>query len=473
MFRDLPRYSEMTVNQFWDAKAPSHWETHPGLAVLEENRRKNHGLVESQVLSLSFGRVVVKPVEKQRGLVPDSYESYQILDPGDIVIRPTDLQNDQTSIRVGQVNERGIITSAYIGLRAHGVWSDAYAYHYLAVVDSSKRIYGMGSGLRQQLGWPDLKRMPCLVPPPEEQAAIVRYLAQANARIDKAIAAKRRLIALVREQISGERDFVVRGSDSPKAATTTLPWIPAAPAGWAIVRTKQVLQGIEQGWSPQCDAQAASDDEWGIMKAGCSNYGRFRPGENKKLSAGLRPKPNLEIQHGDLLVSRANTRELVGSAAVALQPRPKLMFSDKTFRLKVRSSLVDSEFLALAMSTRSARDQVEAGAVGASHSMQNIGQGVIANLWIALPSLAEQREIVNRVHGLDSSAASAIEKTEREITLLQEFRTRLVADVVTGQVDVRAIAAMLPEAPEYESSHLDDPIRTLESDFREEELADD
>lgn len=85
------------------------------------------------------------------------------------------------------MKERGIITSAYIGLRAHGgAWSDAYAYHYLAVVDSSKRIYGMGSGLRQQLGWPDLKRMPCLVPPPEEQAAIVKYLAHANARIDKA-----------------------------------------------------------------------------------------------------------------------------------------------------------------------------------------------------------------------------------------------------------------------------------------------
>ncbi len=75
MFRDLPRYPEMMVSQFWDATAPSHWEVHPGLAVLAENRRKNDGLIESQVLSLSFGRVVVKPVEKQRGLVPDSYEA--------------------------------------------------------------------------------------------------------------------------------------------------------------------------------------------------------------------------------------------------------------------------------------------------------------------------------------------------------------------------------------------------------------
>ena len=200
MFRDLSTYTETTWNSFWSARTPRHWSVLPGLAVLRENRLKNEGLAESQVLSLSYGRVIVKAIEKQRGLVPDSYEGYQILDPGDIVVRPTDLQNDQTSIRVGQVEDRGIITSAYIGLRPRGCWSEPYAYRYLTVVDSSKRIYGMGGGLRQQLGWSDLKRMPCLVPPPGEQAAIVKYLAHANARIDKAIVTKRRLIALLQEQ---------------------------------------------------------------------------------------------------------------------------------------------------------------------------------------------------------------------------------------------------------------------------------
>lgn len=247
MFRDLPRYPEMTVSQFWDAKVPSHWEVHPGLAVLAENRRKNDGLIESQVLSLSYGRVVVKPVEKQRGLVPDSYESYQILVPGDIVVRPTDLQNDQASIRVGHVKDRGIITSAYIGLRARGSWSDAYAYHYLAVVDSSKRIYGMGSGLRQQLGWPDLKRMPCLVPPPEEQAAIVKYLAHANARIDKAITAKRRLIALFSEQRSATINSLVLGRELSLRAPSSAPWLESVPTGWGWRRCRTVTSFVTSG----------------------------------------------------------------------------------------------------------------------------------------------------------------------------------------------------------------------------------
>lgn len=271
MFRDLPRYPEMTVSQLWDAKVPSHWEVHPGLAVLKENRRKNVGLVESLVLSLSFGRVVVKPVEKQRGLVPDSYESYQILDPGDIIIRPTDLQNDQTSIRVGHVKDRGIITSAYVGLRARGSWSDAYAYHYLAVVDSSKRIYGMGSGLRQQLGWPDLKRMLCLVPPPEEQAAIVRYLAHANARIDKAIAAKRRLIALLEEEKKAIADVFLGQLDEGAREVRhvlsrlvdcehkTAPFVEGEP--YWVLRTSSVKSG-EIVWSGAYTTDAASYEVW-------------------------------------------------------------------------------------------------------------------------------------------------------------------------------------------------------------------
>lgn len=165
MFQNLAAYRASRSDDFWQTSVPEHWAVLPGMAVIAENKRKNVGLLEQRVLSLSFGRVVVKPVEKQRGLVPESYEGYQILDPGDIVVRPTDLQNDQRSIRVGLVRDRGIITSAYIGLRPRGPWSTGYGHAYLATVDSTKRIYGMGSGLRQQLGWVDLKRMPCLVPP--------------------------------------------------------------------------------------------------------------------------------------------------------------------------------------------------------------------------------------------------------------------------------------------------------------------
>src|ERR1051326_2094434 len=94
-------------------KVPEHWEILPALAVYKSRQVKNTGMQETMVLSLSYGRIVIKQPEKLRGLVPESFETYQIVVPGNIIVRTTDLQNDQTSLRVGFSNEKGIITSAY------------------------------------------------------------------------------------------------------------------------------------------------------------------------------------------------------------------------------------------------------------------------------------------------------------------------------------------------------------------------
>lgn len=96
----------------WLGDVPEHWEVLPALAVFKPRQVKNTGMIESTVLSLSYGRIIVKPTEKLRGLVPESFETYQVVDPGNIIVRTTDLQNDQTSLRIGHSQHRGIITSA-------------------------------------------------------------------------------------------------------------------------------------------------------------------------------------------------------------------------------------------------------------------------------------------------------------------------------------------------------------------------
>ncbi len=409
MFRDLPRYPEMTVSQFWDAKVPSHWEVHPGLAVLAENRRKNDGLIESQVLSLSYGRVVVKPVEKQRGLVPDSYESYQTLVPGDIVVRPTDLQNDQASIRVGHVKDRGIITSAYIGLRARGSWSDAYAYHYLAVVDSSKRIYGMGSGLRQQLGWPDLKRMPCLAPPPEEQAAIMKYLAHANARIDKAIAAKRRLIALLEEQ----RDVTVR----------------------AI---------LSRGLDSRPPSKLVATGRLCRIDTGVEDSGNAEP--NGKYPFFVRGREVLRASdyHFDAEAVLTPGDGQGGTGKVFHYYNGKFQAHQRVYVFSQFSGIIARYFYWY----MTAFFREHALAQSNTVTMESLRRPVLASFRVAVHDEDVQRMLVERIEARVADTAQVIEKTRREITLLHEFRTRLVADVVTGQVDVRSIVATLPDAPE-------------------------
>src|SRR4051794_40290840 len=89
----------------WLERVPAHWDELPGRGLFAEKKVRNGGLLERQVLSLSYGRIVVKPTDAVGGLTPESYDTYQIVDPGDVIVRATDLQNDQTSLRVGQVRD--------------------------------------------------------------------------------------------------------------------------------------------------------------------------------------------------------------------------------------------------------------------------------------------------------------------------------------------------------------------------------
>lgn len=443
MFRDLPRYSDTRPSSFWSAEVPNHWLQQPGLAVIVENRRKNVGLVVSQVLSLSHGRVVVKPVEKQRGLVPESYEGYQILNPGDIVVRPTDLQNDQTSIRVGYVMDRGVITSAYIGLRPTGDWIDSYAYQYLTVVDSSKRIYGMGRGLRQQLAWADLKRVPCLVPPADEQAAIVKYLAHANARINKAIIAKRRLIALLEEQKrAAARESL--GKDN---------W-----PVWPLGRLGRMGNGSTP--SRSIPSYWGGDIPW--LNSSVVNRVSVVSADEFVTDEALAMCHLPLVPAGSVLVGITGQGKTRGMSTVLRVPAT---INQHIVFITPNERRASADFLNLTLSI--GYDELRRISDGSGSTKGALTISDLKAFRIPLPPLDVQQRVLAAVRANSTESNLAISKTQREITLLQEFRTRLVADVVTGQVDVRAIAATLPDAPDVIDRVADseeDPDEVAEDD---------
>lgn len=183
----------------WIGDVPSHWDVLKGFQLIYEKQEKNIGLKENQVLSLSYGKIVIKPMEKLHGLVPASFETYQIVDSGDIIIRPTDLQNDKVSLRVGLVRDRGIITSAYLCLKTRENIIPEYVYYLLHSYDIKKVFYGLGSGLRQNLGFIDFKRLPMLLPPKNEQAEIVKYISEKTAGLKDALDCFNKEIQLLKE----------------------------------------------------------------------------------------------------------------------------------------------------------------------------------------------------------------------------------------------------------------------------------
>ena len=160
----------------WIGEIPEHWEIKPLYSLYKENKLKNKGNEIKNVLSLSYGKVKRRDVESNYGLLPDSFETYQILQKDDIVLRLTDLQNDKRSLRVGLVNEEGIITSAYLGLKQSDKSVSEYTYYLLHSYDLMKVFYGLGSGVRQSMGYTEMKKLPILLPPLDEQIKIIELL---------------------------------------------------------------------------------------------------------------------------------------------------------------------------------------------------------------------------------------------------------------------------------------------------------
>ena len=194
----------------WIGDIPKHWEVFPGLRVFNENKRKNTGMIDDRVLSLSYGRIIRKPKEKLVGLVPESFETYQIVKAGDIIIRCTDLQNDKVSLRTALAKDDGIITSAYLNLNVKN-GSSEYWHYLLHVLDITKAIYKLGSGLRQNLNFNDFKRLDIVLPPKNEQIKIVEYIENQTTKIDKAIELQQNYIAKLKEYKASLIDSVVTG----------------------------------------------------------------------------------------------------------------------------------------------------------------------------------------------------------------------------------------------------------------------
>lgn len=430
----------------WLGPVPAHWRTVRNGSLF--GQRSQTGFAELPILevSLKTGVQVRAFGGATRKQVMSDLAKYKRAAKGDLAYNT--MRMWQGALGVCPVD--GLVSPAYVVARPYaGVDTRYFAAlfrtgDYMAEIDAASR--GIVKD-RNRLYWDQFKQMQSPCPPPEEQAAIVRFLDWANGRMERAIRAKRKVIALLTEQKQGiVQTGVSYGLDDGVALTSSgVQWLGDIPRHWQVSRLKHCISSIEQGWSPQCDAQPAGEHEWGVLKVGCVNKESFAWRQNKKLPDALRPDASLEVRDGDILVSRANTRELLGLAALAEKPRPKLILSDKLFRFRAKAARFDSAFLVLALRAKASRAQIESNTNGASSSMQNIGQSVLKNLWLAVPPLGEQQAIVEKIAIQIRPLNEAVLRLEREIELLREYRSRLVADVVTGKLDVRDAATRLPD----------------------------
>jgi type I restriction enzyme S subunit len=308
---------------------------------------------------------------------------------------------------------------------------------------------GIGSGFNR-LYTDRFGSIPILFPPPDEQAAIVRFLDWANGRLERAIRAKRKVIALLNEQkqVIIHR-AVTRGLDpSVPLKPSGIPWLGDIPQHWEVRRLRHLVRRIDQGVSPLAVGFLAEGESWGVLKSGCVNRGVFRETEHKQLASSFTIDPAIVLEIGDVLISRAcGSPSLVGSAGRVKSLRYKLILSDKIFRPVFRD-IADADFMTFAMNSRYYRQQVEQAISGAEGMANNLPLSSLRDFWFAIPPIDEASRIARSLDDEAGQLEMTMSRLESEIELLREYRTRLVADVVTGKLDVREAAARLTdEAP--------------------------
>jgi type I restriction enzyme, S subunit len=279
-----------------------------------------------------------------------------------------------------------------------------------------------------------------MLPPFDEQRTIADYLDRETARLDALVAAKDRMLELLAEKRRALiARAVTRGLD-PHAPLrdSGIPWLGEIPAHWEVQRLKFLVPRIEQGWSPECHNVPASDEEWGVLKAGCCNGGVFNQQENKSLPLNLAPPLELEVKPGDILMSRASgSTDLIGSVAMVPEgTRSRLLLSDKTYRIWLDTTRAIPSYFVIALESDVGRVQVQEVVSCAAGLANNIAQGDIKEFAVPLPPMDEQAAIVAHITAETAKMGALCAATERTIALLKERRAALIAAAVTGKLDV-------------------------------------
>jgi type I restriction enzyme S subunit len=457
MIARLQPYAEYKESGLqWVGCVPQGWDMQRTKWLFLNRKEINSDRRHTNVLSLTLRGVVNNDPNAPEGLVPKDYCTYQFFGKGDLVFKLIDLENLRTS-RVGLVHEDGIMSSAYVRLIPNNPAS--VRFFFLQFYDLySRGVYNqLGAGVRSTLGPSDLLNLPICLPPHEDQTAMVQFLDHANGRLERAIRAKRKVIALLHEQKQAIiHRAVTRGLDpTVPLKPSGIPWLGDIPKHWEVLRAKYLFCEV--------DERSASGEEELLS---VSHITGVSPRSQKNITMF---KAQSYVGHklcrpGDLVV---NTM-WAWMAALGVSAHTGIISPAYAVYRPRHADRIVGGFIDGLLRTRSYVSNIICRSTGVRASRLRLYPEEFFRLPIIFPPASEQKQIVQSIAADTALLNTAIAPLEREIELLREYRTRLVADVVTGKLDVRPIARYLPTATDSAEPALGDDSLGEEGESAEE-----
>ncbi len=463
MIDGLKPYSEYKHSgQTWLGPVPTHWPVLPNRAIFAEVKDRDHP--DEEMLSVTITRGIVP----QRALLADSSKkdgsrldksAYKLVKPRDIAYNK--MRAWQGAIAVSDY--RGIISPAYIVMRLREEQTSGY-FHYLYrtpyfAKEAERWSYGITSDM-WSLRPEHFKMIYSARPPRDEQDAIVRFLDHANGRIERAIRAKRKLIALLNEQKQAIiHRAVTRGLDPTVLLKPSgIPWLGDIPKDWETRRIKQISSIMRGKFThrPRNDPSLYDGPYPFIQTGAVARASKFITGHKQTLNdKGLAVSKLFPA--GTLCMTIAAN---IGDVAIL---DFEACFPDSIVGL-VPYREMERDYLFLVLRCMKQEFLLEAPI----NTQGNLSVNRIGAMSVPYPSSKEQADIVRCVEKETMTFDVTIARTEHEIAVLREYRTRLIADVVTGKLDVREQASRLPTETAPVVIEDDDLVEGVEPEEAEE-----
>jgi len=412
----------------WIGQIPEEWEVAKVNHIFEEHKQKNRGNKEKNLLSLSYGRIIRKSIDSSFGLLPESFDTYNIIQRGDIVLRLTDLQNDKRSLRVGLARENGIITSAYLTLRLKNLESnDSYMYYLLHTYDICKVFYNFGGGVRQGGTWSDIYKMELLIPPCNEQQKIADYLDKKTAQLDKA---KR----LLEKQIQKLKDYrasliyetVTKGLDKTVPMKDSgIDWIGQVPEGWGVIKFKY-LGDVKQGLTYSPSDIVDKDEGILVLRSGNIQNGILDFTNNVYVKTKV--AESIVLRKNDILITARNgSPVLIGKNAI-IDTDIKATFGAFMMVFRANQSLFAKfAFYLMNVSFNFYRTFFTTSTVN------QLTAAIFNGIEVPLPSIYEQKKITDFLDEKTVQIDKLIQIKSQQINNINKQRQTLIYDYVTGK----------------------------------------
>jgi type I restriction enzyme, S subunit len=449
MIADLNPYAEYKASdQAWIGMIPAHWSVLPNRAIFSEVKDRNHP--DEEMLSVT----ITKGIIRQKALLAGSSKkdssnlnksAYKLVCPQDIAYNK--MRAWQGAIGVSDY--RGIVSPAYVVIRLREDHNPRYFHHlyrtpYFAK-EAERWSYGITSDM-WSLRPEHFKMIYTPLPSADEQTAIVRFLDHTKRRIDRFIRAKKKVIALLNERKQAIiHSAITKGLDpNVPMKDSEIPWLGDIPKDWKLMKLKHISPQITVGIVVQPARLYVSKGVPCLRSLNISS-GRISTDDLVFINQeSHRTNSKSEINKGDVVIVRT------GRTGVAVVVSEAFHGANCIDLLIVRKSpRLLSEYLVMYFNSHGAKSDIAFNSVGAIQAHYNTS--TLSNLRIPLPTIPEQEAILQFLETELAPTDTAISRTEREIALLREFRTRLIADVVTGKLDVREAAKKLPEEAEQET----------------------